>query len=276
MSKRTETEKPKIVDLVMNKGILDPYITTDQAAQRVGIDRATILRLVRTDELAGKYFGSHVRTRESWLLDWLCRPSNTGSYKIPDDLRALIEDYEARVRDALRSGACALEQIPESNSSRNARSEGPTACAVVEQTVLAAESGRIILGIEFLTVEGVAQLAAVSRAVVLSWIRRCELQAKKVGKNWLIARLWFEEFYHTPDSAPADDQDENARARGARQKLIREREQGKAQAAKKKTALGKPEGAAASVPNNTPKRKRGRPRKGRPEDEASRQDLASG
>jgi hypothetical protein len=120
----------------------------------------------------------------------------------------------------------------------------------------------------------VAQLAAVSRAVVLSWIRRCELQARMVGKNWLVARLWFEEFYHTPDSGPVDNQDENDRARRARLKLIREhnareREQAQAKAAKKRASRGKSEGPAANVHDNTPKRKRGRPRKVRPDDQTS-------
>lgn len=251
------------------KTVEDPYLTTDQAAQRVGIDRATILRLVRTGELAGKYFGSHVRTRESWLLDWLCRPSNQVAYTTTSEVRGRIEDYEARVRDALRAGACALEQIPDAHFSLHGRFDGSSGY----EPGLAAESGRIILGIEFLTVEGVAHLAAVSRAVVLSWIRRGELQARMVGKNWLVARLWFEEFYHTPDSGPVDHQDENDQARRARLTLVREhneRERAQAKAAaKKKVSSGKSEEPATNMQGTAPRRKRGRPRKVRPDDKTS-------
>lgn len=245
--------------------ITDPYLTSDQAAQRVGIDRATILRLVRDDVLAGKRFGSHIRTRETWLVDWLCRPDNTIPYVSSAEVLHAIAEYEARVRDALRAHAFTLEQIADESGCTLSPLAPPDATRS-EESELAPTEGRRILGIEFLTTEGVARAAAVSKVVVLSWIRRGELQAKMVGKHWLVARLWFEEFYQTPDAGPVDTVDPNAKVRRARLRLIREHHE---RQRADDNATRRPHGSPPAAPMNEaqpkPRRGRGRPRKIRPE-----------
>jgi excisionase family DNA binding protein len=229
------------------------FLSSEQAAEHLGVDRATVVSLVRQEKLAGKYFGSHLRVRQSWLKDWLCSPRDPSWFSCDGDLQQEIEAYEARVKVALLAGAIHVSQIPPPGADVDVL---PIELAIKDNVPSDPTHGRNILGITFLTVDGIAAELDVSRVVVMGWIRRGEMNAKKIGKSWMVPRLWLSEFVETPDSGPSPKGDINLAARRARLRLVREQ----------KPAKRKPPTVTTPLQDSAdaPRRKRGRPRKHSP------------
>lgn len=241
----------------------DPFLSTEDAAAELGVDRATVVRLIRDEELAGKYFGSHLRVRASWLKDWLCTPAPAPIDSHDGSVRRQIRDYEARTKLALVAGAVHVAQIPPPNAEVVILPLSAEHASGNDASSDNQMRGRQILGITFLSIDDIAAELDLSKVVVLGWIRRGEMVAKKIGKYWMSTRLWLTEFTETPDSGPVIDGDENLPIRRARLALVRE--QRKLEREKKPKAAPKPQADGA------PPRKRGRPRKNPPLESGERQ-----
>lgn len=91
---------------------LDRLITMDEAAKMIDVDRASVLRLVRTGLLCGKKVGGRTMTSKRWILRWAVTPAN---YPVlaegPPEVLETIAAYERRAQRALLRGATRLSQV---------------------------------------------------------------------------------------------------------------------------------------------------------------------